>query len=34
MADTAISGMTAASAAASANEFAINESGVTKKVTA
>lgn len=33
MADTKISALTAASAAALANEFAINEAGTTKKVT-
>lgn len=33
MADTKISGLTAASAAAGANEFPINEAGTTKKVT-
>jgi len=34
MADTKISALTAATAAALANEFAINEAGVSKKVTA
>jgi len=34
MADTKISALTAASAAAAANEFAINEAGTSKKVTA
>ncbi len=34
MADSKISALTAASAAAAANEFAINESGTSKKVTA
>lgn len=33
MADTPISGLTAASAAAVANEFAINEAGTSKKLT-
>ena len=33
MADTKISALTAAAAAAAANEFAINEAGVSKKVT-
>ena len=33
MADTKISALTAASAAAAANEFAINEAGTSKKVT-
>lgn len=34
MADTKISGLTAASAVVAANEFAINESGTSKKATA
>src|SRR5262245_51249647 len=34
MADTKISALTAASAAAAANELAINEAGASKKVTA
>lgn len=34
MADTKVSALTAASAVADANEFGINESGVSKKVTA
>lgn len=34
MADVKISGLTAATAAAAANEFAINEAGTSKKVTA
>ena len=34
MADTAISGLSAASSVAGANEFAISEAGVSKKVTA
>lgn len=33
MADTKISALTAASAAAAANEFPINEAGTTKKLT-